>query len=573
MAPLPAHETSGQEPTGSPTGTTAEAVADIRARIARGDAAGAERVLETAQRQWPSDASLRLTRGELLAARDGPDAAASYYADLIAMDALLPWPAGRLQAILPSAKLAPPTVRKAARAVATAKLDERLKQGLLQALLASSEEGDRASLLQEVAPVCGIFRFELRLAIALADKGRPADALALLDRAYAEGRITSQGRLLRGDLIALQRGLPEGIEALEHLKSDAPDYAETYRRLAMLHQRAGNFDRAADLLDEAIATWPADWMLLYRLNRMPIVRDRLERLYRRIKASAQPVAARDPRFRYQFALAALDIGDIDEGMHLLSQSFEEPVASLARPVARAVATRMPEEWRRGIRLRDDRTAEVQIVKAAAPAQATVVITAGPFFGNLPIAFLDSLLARHNLNAIYLRDFRKRAFLTGVAALGADEAATIAALQKTLADLAAPRTIVMGSSSGGFSALRYGALLEADHAVSFAGPTLASSFFDSTTPSVWNPNYLVHLLLQEETDLPFDLVPLLQVPRRTRFHQVFGADNEKDVAEAQRIANLPNVLLKPVDGVSDHLVVDHLIASGAFDTLLDEIVRG
>ena len=204
------------------------------------------------------------------------------------------------------------------------------------------------------------------------------------------------------------------------------------------------------------------------------------------------------------------------------------------------------------------------------ARASVVVTAGPLFGNLPIAFLDALLATHDVNVVYLRDFQKRAFLRGVGTLGTDEAQTMSALRRLLAELGAPRTFVMGSSSGGFSALRYGALLGANDAISFAGPTLIASYFGSTAVSVWNPSYLVHMLLQNEKDLPLDLVPVLRQADRTRSHQFYGADNPSDVSQAQRLQGLPKVLLRPVPAVADHLVVDHMIGNGSFDALIEEL---
>ncbi|WP_422002593.1 tetratricopeptide repeat protein [Reyranella sp.] len=557
-----------------PTAESAsEAVASIRALLDRNDVPAAASLLDEARERWPRDTALILTKGDVLARLEGHDAAAAHYADLLASGTGLPWPAGRILALLQSGPLSPAVAATVASACAASALDERMKQGLLHELVVKSCPEDRLALLESFAPTCGLFRFELRLAIAYTERGDAEAALQVLERAEHEGRSTPQGRVLRAELLALHHSLAEGIAALEKLKADAPDYTDLYRRLVMFHQRAGNFDRAADLLDEAIARWPIDWMVLYRLNRMTLERSRLLRLFARVKEASTPVDAKDSRFRYQFALASLDAGEIDEGIALLNQPFDEPVASLLRPVAAAVRSRPPAWWRSRARLRDDRTADVQAVRAEGRARATVIVMAGALFGNLPLTFLDALLAPHDVNTVYVRDFRKRAFLTGIASLGADEPQSVANLQRLVEDLGAPRTIVLGSSSGGFSALRYGALLGADDAISFAGPTLASSFFGSTAASVWNPSYLVHLLLQREKDLPFDLVPLLQSPSRTRFHQYYGTDNAEDVAQAQRIAGLANVLLRPVAGVADHLVVDHLIADGAFDALLDSLCRG
>lgn len=550
--------------------TPTAAAATILDYLGQGEATIASTLLEQALARWPGNTRLLLTKGDVLNRTGGRNAAADHYAELIAASTALPWPCGRLLSILESGPLDPDVALKSAVACASATIDPKLKQALLHELVTKSNPSERLGLLEKIAPVCGLFRFELRLAVAYTERGNPDAALKVLEAAAAEGRSTPQAVLLRAELLALRDRLDDCIEILERLRRESPDYAETYRRLILYHQRAGNFERATDILEDAFRRWPVDWMLLFRLNRLPIGKDRLNRIFAQVRAASHPIEEKDGRVRYQFALACLDAGEIEEGLDLLEQPFDEPVASMVRSVITALRSRPARRWVTDSRLGDDRTSEVQVTLARKTARASVVVTVGHLFGNLPIAFLDALLAPHDVNVIYLRDFQKRAFLLGIGALGADEAQTIAALRRLLGELGAPRTLVIGSSSGGFSALRYGALLQAHHAVSFAGPTLLASYFDATTASVWNPSYLVHMLLQREKDLPFDLVPLLYKSNPTRFHQFYGADNAGDVAQAQRLRGLPGVLLRPVPAIADHLVVDHMIGNGTFDSLIEEL---
>jgi tetratricopeptide (TPR) repeat protein len=550
--------------------TPADAAASILSHLERDKAAIASTLLDHALARWPDNNRLLLTKGDVLARTSGRNAAAAHYADLIATSRTLPWPCGRLLSMLESGPLDLDVTLKSAVACAGAAIEPKLKQALLHELVTKCDPAERLGLLEKIVPVCGLFRFELRLAVTYAERGSPDAALKVLEAAAADGRSTSQAVLLRAELLALCGRLDECIETLERHRAESPDYAEAYRRLIMYYQRSGAFESATNVLEDAIQRWPVDWMLLFRLNRLPIVRDRLNRIFAQVRAAAHPVAEKDGRVRYQFALACLDAGEVEEGLHLLEQPFDEPVASMVRPVITALCSRPARRWVTDSRLRDDRTAEVQVTRARMTARASVVVTAGPLFGNLPIAFLDALLATHDVNVVYLRDFQKRAFLRGVGTLGTDEAQTMSALRRLLAELGAPRTFVMGSSSGGFSALRYGALLGANDAISFAGPTLIASYFGSTAVSVWNPSYLVHMLLQNEKDLPLDLVPVLRQADRTRSHQFYGADNPSDVSQAQRLQGLPKVLLRPVPAVADHLVVDHMIGNGSFDALIEEL---
>src|SRR5262249_32824203 len=153
-------------------------------------------------------------------------------------------------------------------------------------------------------------------------------------------------------------------------------------------------------------------------------------------------------------------------------------------------------WRSASRLVDDRTKEVQVTTSA-KARGTIVLTTGITFGNLPLAFIDALFASHDFNVIYLRDFGKRVYLRGVSALGANEAETIEALKGMAAGLGGKRLIAMGSSSGGFSAMRVGALMGADIAVSFSGQTALASYLDSTRVSAWNPSFFVKVQMERE----------------------------------------------------------------------------
>jgi len=141
------------------------------------------------------------------------------------------------------------------------------------------------------------------------------------------------------------------------------------------------------------------------------------------------------------------------------------------------------------------------------------------------------------------------------------------LFEPFASLGAPRIVTIGASMGGFAAFRYGALLDAYAALSFAGPTELRSVYDAAKSSVWNPGYFVKLQLQRESEMPVDLVPLLRRGGKTKFFQIFGEDAAEDAHQARRLKELDNVTLMPVRGVKDHLVIDHAIADGSFDAML------
>lgn len=541
---------------------------EISGLLARGAVGDAQRLLDTALAGWPKNPKLRLLEGEVLAAAS-PARAAVHYAALIAEPALAPWALARLADLFPVSGLAGEDAVAIAEAVCSDAAERRIKEPILDALLAAGDAETKARLTEIAGTRSAIFKYESRLAVARTEAGDFAAAMAVLRKARDEGRLSIHAAVLYADLLAVSGELDASIALLEELLAAHPEHADVSRRLTMMLQRARDFDRAAEVFEQAVRRWPQDWMLVYRLNRLPVARERYERILDLLFARAGDALENNERFRFQAGLAALHADDPARGFALLDRRFGPPVSILAMPVQKALKARAPKAWREASRLADDRTKEVQVTRSAG-ARATVVLTTGIAFGNLPLAFVDTLFAAHGINVVYLRDFAKRAYLRGVSALGASEEETVAALKCIAAELGAKRLIAMGSSSGGFSALRVGALMGADAAVSFSGPTAIASFLDQTRVSAWNPNFFVKAIMEREGDLPFDLVPLLSRPSSTKFIQFYGADSPDDVRQARRLEGLPGVTLLPVPGIGDHFVVDHMIGDGSFEALLGNL---
>ncbi len=435
------------------TSSPVEVQAEISGLLARGAVAEAQRLLETALASWPKNPKLRLLEGEVLAAAS-PARAAAHYATLIADPALAPWALARLADLFPISELAGEDAAAIAEAVCSDAVERKFKEPILDALLATDDAETKARLTEIAGTRSAIFKYESRLAVARTEAGDFAGATAVLKKARDEGRLSIHAAVLYADLLAVSGELGASIALLEELLAAHPEHTDVSRRLTMMLQRARDFDRAAEVFEQAVARWPQDWMLVYRLNRLPVPRERYERILDLLFARAGDALENNERFRFQAALAALHADDPARGFALLDRRFTPPVSILAVPVQKALKARAQKGWREGSRLVDDRTKEVQVTRTAG-ARATVVLTTGITFGNLPLAFVDTLFAAHGINVIYLRDFAKRAYLRGVSALGASEEETVATLKRMAAELEAKRLIAMGSSSGGFSALRVG----------------------------------------------------------------------------------------------------------------------
>ena len=530
----------------------------------------AVRLLDRAFKRWPKSAKLLLLKGEVLARASGRSRAALHYAELLEVPNVSQWAAGHLIALLREEPLPIGDALVVSRCACDAKCDAKLKERILDRLLEREHPAERDRLLEIMGQSAGLFRYEWKVAVARTEHGDFDTAIALLEAAHREGRSSVQSIFLLAELCAVCSRLPDAIAMLEDLLQRHPEQPDIYRRLTNLLQRAGDFERAADVFENAVTRWPRDWMLIFRFNRLPITPQRQRRIFEVLANADGDIADKNDRLRFHFAIACLHSERVERGIELLEGPFDEPTATTAGLVMKALGARSPRDWIAGSRLIDDRTREVQ--NARAPyARATIIVPATFQFGYLPLSLIDSLFAAHGLNAIYLRDFGKRAFVTGIAALGGTEEATLEGLARLTAELGAKRTIFMGASACGFTALRYGALMGADFAVSFAGPTATSTVYDNTKPSIWNPDFFKKILLQREPELPFDLVPVLSQPSRTKYLQIYGENAAEDARHSRRIEGLPGVTLIPVAGVSDHFVVDHMIGDGSFDRLLDGLI--
>ena len=153
--------------------------------------------------------------------------------------------------------------------------------------------------------------------MARTEAGDFSSAKAVLGRVWNERRLPPTGAILYSDLLAVTDELDAAIGMLEELYVQNPDHADISRRLTMLLQRARKFDRAAEVFEQALERWPQDWMLVYRLNRLPVSPEHHERILDLLFARMGDAPKTNERYRYQLALAALHGDDPTRGFALL----------------------------------------------------------------------------------------------------------------------------------------------------------------------------------------------------------------------------------------------------------------
>jgi tetratricopeptide (TPR) repeat protein len=243
-----------------------------------GDAAGAKAALERAARTAPG--SVRpLERLAALEAAQPPQGARRLLA-LAALEAQRLEPDRSARSLARAVELDPRVGLEAARA--RARLAERM--GRREEALAAYEEAlaRGGSRDPEVLVGVGVARRRtgapeaeqpLRLAVELAprhpralrslaeleaERGRPAQAAALLERALAAEPESEATRLELARALAATRGPAPALEVLAGAGAPEPREPETLQEIAGLERRAGRLDAARATLERALAAWPEE---------------------------------------------------------------------------------------------------------------------------------------------------------------------------------------------------------------------------------------------------------------------------------------------------------------------------
>ncbi|HUP91191.1 MAG TPA: tetratricopeptide repeat protein [Solimonas sp.] len=116
----------------------------------------------------------------------------------------------------------------------------------------------RAAALAAVVAVAPAFAASVAEdAQALINRGSYAEALRILDAHLAKNKQDAEARFTRGlALVKLNRS-EEAIKVFAELTRDYPQLPEPYNNLAVLYAQQGDYEKARDALEAALATHPS----------------------------------------------------------------------------------------------------------------------------------------------------------------------------------------------------------------------------------------------------------------------------------------------------------------------------
>lgn len=201
-----------------------------------------------------------------------------------------------------------------------------------------------------------------------------------------------------------------------------------------------------------------------------------------------------------------------------------------------------------------------------------------FFGRLKK--LEASSGRH-INKILIRDSGNAWYHRKIEGLGAHVDETARRLRELVRDIAPSKIVTIGQSMGGYAAIMYGLLLDAQQIISF-GPL---SFLDTEQARLYHERRWLAVMRELEQAPPpsgyYDLAALCRAraTAQTAMHIIFGTKPDQpnstesvnlDAMHAHRLAAAGHCTLYPFP-YSGHAVVQHLIDTRKINGLLARLI--
>ena len=548
-------------------------VLELQRAMAAGELAAARSMLDGAESYWlkrPAarfwQARLLLEEGRLAEAEAACRAVLESHPDHVSVTSLL-------CRVLTAAGRADEARDLFARCVWTSALTPEQKAAGLADLTTAGEAGEVEAFIRRLEAVRPSEPRESgRIAISEARLGLPERALERLTGIEQANELTRVQTSHLIQLLVQERRLGEARARAAALIEAEPADPEWPLRLAQIEFLEGDMAAAADRLSEALARAPGKPALLKALAGMPIPPDRFQTIFSQVEA-----ARRHSEFNqianWSFALVALQARKTDtaiEALEAIGAGSDETRAT-AQHMLSVLRARPLRDWTDKPRFVQDPGRAAHIVRADGAA-ATLFVFPGlqNQFGSLPYGYLDVLLSGMPANVVYLKDVGQTAFLDGAGELGQSEPAMAESLARIARELGAPRIVTLGSSIGGFAALRYGALLGAQAAISFSGPTRLYSTTDRPGASRRRAGLA---FLRRYADRQRDVVPDVEANPGMAVWHFAGAENAEDIGQQDRLRGVAQARLESLPKVAHHNTVLPIIAAGRLPGLMARAIGG
>lgn len=206
---------------------------------------------------------------------------------------------------------------------------------------------------------------------------------------------------------------------------------------------------------------------------------------------------------------------------------------------------------------DNQLRDIAVSEASGSDRLAVVFTGlSERVSGLPISIFDRILALAGYRTIFLRDSSRSGFACGIRSVAPSARATVDHLRTLTSRRADEELLVIGTSGGGYAALRYGLELEADRIVVISGGTVCdpqdmARLGDSRAPLI--ARRAVERAGPDDFTAPVHSI-IADYDKHPEITLHFSAGMEIDRAHAGLLAGYPGVTLAPCDGDTRHNII-------------------
>lgn len=187
--------------------------------------------------------------------------------------------------------------------------------------------------------------------------------------------------------------------------------------------------------------------------------------------------------------------------------------------------------------------------------------------------LETWMAPLDAHLVMLKDPELLIYLKGIAALGPNLRATADGLREIAARLGADEILCMGTSAGGFAAIRYGLLTGASRVLGFGALTILTAERTERRADGRAPGLAERLLGEVREELGDCRVWLGERTLPMPLDLYYGDAMPNDTFHARHLEGLPGVTLHPIHGLDVHGAVRDLDRKGDMPAILAAFVEG
>lgn len=440
-----------------------------------------------------------------------------------------------------------------------------------------------------------LFRWQIRISVI---QGDYPSAIMCLQEIW-EKELPYKPEIAVPKLIEFYGKLkdPEVIlDCARHAMSHAPSFIPPVPILVAAVEETADLDSAMDLLVALYLRHKDCKPLLHKIFKImnmtnpgqltQFVRDNLDDLDEldlgKFGLSGRSVIASTPRLFDNYRTVNVEeYKTDDEKVRAAKFHIEQENLEKARLILSSIPPKnMPEEGEFLTKLIDDMPgadsltrpelsediSDYEVIIAETPdAVGTVIVFCGLADQSMmPTKFLDKYFSALRLSAVYLRDQQRYLYLKGIPELGKDLQETMSELENILKRLQTKRIFTFGTSAGGYGAIRYGLMLNAEAIICFS--TVTCIHPDEPRAKLLQKRILQICSLDE-----FDLRLNFQKYENssTRVFMYYGDQMQQDRIQAEMLASVRNVTLHPVSGYKGHQSLARVVCEkGLFPTIAD-----